>query len=52
MEIAFHITAYSSEPGYFTAVKKVMSGMSTNDMRTIIKGMEKIRQNVRQEEQG
>jgi DNA-binding MarR family transcriptional regulator len=38
------------EPGYFTGVKKVMSGMSTNDMKTIIKGMEKIRENVRQEE--
>jgi DNA-binding MarR family transcriptional regulator len=38
------------EPGYFTGVNKVMSGMSTNDMKTIIKGMEKIRENVRQEE--
>jgi len=40
------------EPGYFTAVKKAMSSMSKNDMKTIIKGMEKIRENVRQEEQG
>ena len=39
------------EPGYFTGVKKAMSGMSKNDMKTIIKGMEKIRENVRQEEQ-
>ena len=38
------------EPGYFTGVKKVMSGMSKNDMKTIMKGMEKIRENVRQEE--
>jgi DNA-binding MarR family transcriptional regulator len=40
------------EPGYFTRVKKVMSGISKNDMKTIVKGMEKIRENVRQEEQG
>jgi DNA-binding MarR family transcriptional regulator len=40
------------EPGYLTGVKKVMSGMSKNDMKTIIKGMEKIRENIRQEEQG
>jgi DNA-binding MarR family transcriptional regulator len=36
------------EPGYFTGVKKVMSGISQNDMKTIMKGMEKIRENVRQ----
>jgi DNA-binding MarR family transcriptional regulator len=39
------------EPGYLTGVKKVMSGMSRNDMKIIIKGMEKIRENVRQKEQ-
>ncbi len=38
------------EPGYFKEVKKVMSDMSKNDMKTIMKGMEKIRENVRQEE--
>jgi DNA-binding MarR family transcriptional regulator len=38
------------EPGYFQEVKKVMSDMSKNDMKTIMKGMEKIRENVRQEE--
>jgi DNA-binding MarR family transcriptional regulator len=40
------------EPGYFTEVKKAMSSMSKNDMKTIIKGMEKMRENVRQGEQG
>jgi DNA-binding MarR family transcriptional regulator len=38
------------EPGYFTGVKKLMSGMLKGDMKTIMKGMEKIRENVRQEE--
>jgi DNA-binding MarR family transcriptional regulator len=38
------------EPGYFTGVKKLMSGMLKGDMKTIIKGMGKIRENVRQEE--
>ena len=38
------------EPGYFKGVKKVMSDMSKNDLKTIMKGMEKIRENVRQEE--
>ena len=38
------------EPGYFTGVKKLMSGTSKYDMRIIIKDMEKIRENVRQEE--
>jgi DNA-binding MarR family transcriptional regulator len=38
------------EPGYFTRVKKTMSGISKNGMKTIMKGMEKIRENVRQEE--
>ena len=38
------------EPGYFQEVKKVMSDMSKNDLKTIMKGMEKIRENVRQEE--
>jgi DNA-binding MarR family transcriptional regulator len=38
------------EPGYFIRVKKAMSGISKNGMKTIMKGMEKIRENVRQEE--
>jgi DNA-binding MarR family transcriptional regulator len=37
------------EPGYFTGVKKLMSGMPKGDMKTIMKGMEKIRENARQE---
>lgn len=35
------------EPGYFTSVKKLMSHISKNDMKTIIKGMEKIRAHIR-----
>lgn len=35
------------EPGYFTGVKKLMSHISKNDMKTIIKGMEKIRARIR-----
>jgi DNA-binding MarR family transcriptional regulator len=38
------------EPGYFTEVKKLMSGMPKGDMKTIMKGMEKIRENARQED--
>ncbi len=38
------------EPGYFTGVKKLMSGMPKGDMKTIMKGMEKIRENIRQKE--
>jgi len=37
------------EPGYFAGVKKIMSGMSKKDMDTILKKMEKIRENIRQE---
>jgi len=37
------------EPGYFTGVKKLMSGISKYGMKVIIKDMEKIRENVRQE---
>ena len=40
------------EPGYFTGVKKLMSGMPKGDMKTIMKGMEKIRENIRQKEPG
>jgi DNA-binding MarR family transcriptional regulator len=38
------------EPGYFKGVKQLMSGMPKGDMKTIMKSMEKIRENVRQEE--
>jgi DNA-binding MarR family transcriptional regulator len=38
------------EPGYFAGVQKLMSDLSKNDMRTVIKNMEKIRENVRQQE--
>jgi DNA-binding MarR family transcriptional regulator len=37
------------EPGYFKGVKQLMSGMPKGDMKTIMKSMEKIRENVRQE---
>lgn len=37
------------EPGYFIGVKKLMSGISKNDMKTVMKNMEKIRENIRQE---
>ena len=37
------------EPGYFAAVNKLMSGIIKGDMKTIIKSMEKIRENIRQE---
>jgi DNA-binding MarR family transcriptional regulator len=37
------------EPGYFEGVNKLMSGMPKGDMKTIIRGMEKIRENARQE---
>ena len=38
------------EPSYFKGVKKLMSGMPKSDMKTIMKSMEQIRENVRQEE--
>ncbi len=37
------------EPGYFTRVKKIMSGLSRKDMGTILKSMENIRENIRRE---
>jgi DNA-binding MarR family transcriptional regulator len=37
------------EPGYFEGVKKLMSGIPKANMEKIIKGMEKIRENIRQE---
>ena len=43
-------TVNKLEPGYFTGVIKLMSGMAKNDMKTIIKGMERIRENIRQKE--
>ncbi len=36
------------EPGYFTGVKKIMSGLSQKNMDTVLKSMEKIRENIRQ----
>jgi DNA-binding MarR family transcriptional regulator len=38
------------EPGYFAGVKKLMAGISKNDMKTIIEDMEKLRENIRQKE--
>lgn len=37
------------EPGYFTEVNKLMSGLPENDMKIIKKGMEMIRENIRRE---
>ncbi len=41
-------TVNSIEPGYFTGVKKIMSGLSQKNMDTVLKSMEKIRENIRQ----
>ncbi len=40
------------EPGYFTGIMKIMSGISKNTMNTISRGMEKIRENIRLEHPG
>jgi DNA-binding MarR family transcriptional regulator len=37
------------EPGYFEGVKKLMSGIPKADMEKIMKGMEKIRENIKRE---
>jgi hypothetical protein len=37
------------EPGYFEGVKKLISGILNSDLKIIMKGMEKIRENIRQE---
>ncbi len=37
------------EPGYFEGVRRLMSGILKTDMKIIIRGMEKVRDNIRQE---